>query len=453
MSYQRSDTIAAIATPPGEGGVSIIRISGSQSRQIADKVFSGDVLSYATHTVHYGRVRDRQGDILDDVLVIVMLGRRSYTGEDTVEIQGHGGGLVTNKILELVISQGARAALPGEFTFRAYMNGKIDLAQAEAVQSLISAQGEIALSAAGKHLQGKLSKNIMEFRQELTSIAGIIEAWIDFPEEGLEFSSCQEVCSQLSSICKQMERLAATFNDGKVLHDGVAVCFLGAPNVGKSSLMNALLGKERAIVTSIPGTTRDIVEDDLRLNGLKIRLTDTAGIREDAQVVEEEGIKRALQAKDEADIIIYVLDITLGVSDKDRQLLSQLPPDRTIIVWNKADLNRLLADGLPFEHSVLLSAKTGDGLPALHAAIDQVIWKGKVPSKQEVILTNARHREALDKAIIAGREVVFGLENDRSPEFVTMDMRCCLEELGKIIGTDVTEDILSSIFSNFCVGK
>ncbi len=450
--YQPGETIAAIATPPGEGGVAIIRISGEKALDIADKVFSGSVHSYQTHTAHFGHIHEN-GKHVDDVLLLVMLGKRSFTGEDTVEVHCHGGRLITRRVLDVILHAGARAARPGEFSFKAFINGKLDLAQAEAIQELICAKNEHALDAAEEQLQGKLSIKISLFQQKITHIAAILEAWVDFPEEGLEFATLEEVCGELQEMCSEMQKLVDTFHDGKIVHDGVSLCLIGRPNVGKSSLLNALLDKERAIVSPQPGTTRDIVEDNLRLNGLNLRVIDTAGIREAVEAIEQEGVRRTHSEMTKADLILLVLDITEGLHHDDRQLLQKLPLNKTIITWNKQDLHHTEIPQLDAPHILTLSAKEKVGLENLHAKIQDVVWEHGPPSREEIIITNARHKEALCNAICAANKVIEGLHADLSPEFLAMDMRQCLNELGKVIGTNITEDILSAIFSTFCVGK
>lgn len=451
--YQPGETIAAIATPPGEGGVAIVRISGSQALDVAERVFSSPVRSFASHTAHYGQVRNAKGEHIDDALALVMLGKRSYTGEDTVEIHCHGGSLITRRVLDTILQAGARLARPGEFTFRAYLNGKLDLAQAEAVQSLISAKNDKALDAAEAQLNGALSKKIESYQRRLTRVAAILEAWVDFPEEGLEFASMDEVCADLADIKSEMEKLARTFHDGKIVHDGLSICLVGSPNVGKSSLMNALLDKERAIVSHIPGTTRDIVEDHLRLNGLHIKLMDTAGIREADDLVEREGIRRSQEAMKQADLVLLVLDCTRGLPKEDSALLQQLPKAKTVAIWNKSDLPHSTLPELDFSQTVKVSATKRIGLEELHAAVDKLIWKEGPPSKEEVVITAVRHREALGKAIVACDQLISGLRSGVSPEFLTIEVRGCLNALGMIVGTNVGEDILSSIFSTFCIGK
>jgi len=451
--YQPGETIAAIATPPGEGGVAIVRISGKEALNVAAKVFSGPVFTYKSHTAHYGQVLDSAGQRVDDVLLLVMLGKRSYTGEDTVEIHCHGGGLITRKVLETVLQAGARAARAGEFTFKAFINGKIDLAQAEAVQELICAKNERVLDAAESQLQGALSQKIDSFQDRLTLIAAILEAWVDFPEEGLEFASLEDICTDLSTVCQEMQKLEDTFHNGKILHEGISLCLIGCPNVGKSSLMNALLDKDRAIVSHIPGTTRDVLEDHLRLNGLNFKLMDTAGIRQADDSIEIEGIRRSQSAMSKADLILLVLDAHKGLDVEDRWLIEQIPTHKTIAIWNKTDLPHENLPQLPFPHVVQLSAKQKMGLELLHDKIDQVIWENGPPSKEEVLITNIRHKEALSQAIGACRQVIEGLRGGMSPEFLSMDMRQALNSLGLIIGTNITEDILSAIFSKFCIGK
>lgn len=443
------ETIAAIATAPGEGAIAVIRISGPRAFEVAAQVFSRPIQNFKTHTAHYGQVISEEGHPIDSVLLLIMKGPNSYTGEDSVEISCHGGQLITRHVLERIFQAGARPARPGEFSLRAFLNGKIDLAQAEAVQQLIAAKSEMALENAEKQLSGALSERIQQFQKELTESAAILEAWVDFPEEGLEFATMEEIISNLEQICGRMDQLRATFQDGKMLHEGLKLCLLGSPNVGKSSLMNALLGKERAIVTEIPGTTRDFLEEDLRLGALHFKLIDTAGIRKTDEIVEQEGIRRTQAAVKEADLILLVLDASRPVSEEDFQLLHSSPKEKTIVIWNKIDLNT------PTENieAVAVSAKNRMGLEELKSAIHKIIWQKGTPSKEEVLITNLRHFQALSNAISSCKTVIEGLKSGISAEFIAADMRAALNELGTIIGTNVTEDILSAIFSKFCLGK
>lgn len=451
--YQPGDTIAAVATPPGEGGVAIVRISGNNARDVASRVFSGPIRQYKTHTAHYGHVVDAAGSRIDDALALVMWGERSYTGEDTVEIHCHGGSLITRRVLDAVIAAGARPARAGEFTFKAFMNGKLDLAQAEAVQELICAKNERAVDAAKEQLHGALSEKIAAFQGKLTTVAAILEAWVDFPEEGLEFATMEEVCGDLEEACREMEALDNTFHDGRILHDGISLCLIGCPNAGKSSLMNALMDKERAIVSHIPGTTRDVLEGHIRLNGLNIRLLDTAGIRMADCQIEQEGIRRSHEAMGQADLILLVLDAEKGIQEEEQWLINQVPQEKAIAIWNKIDLVAKAPPSLPFTHRAEISAKEKTGIALLKKQIDDIIWKNGPPAREEILITNVRHKEALHNSIANCKKVIEGLQNGVSPEFVASDMRQCLAELGKIIGTNISEDILSAIFSTFCIGK
>lgn len=450
--YIPGETIAAIATPPGNGGVAIVRISGKRALDVAAALFSGPIKSYQSHTVHYGWVRDHLGKKIDDALAILFLGKRSYTGEDTVELQCHGGTIAAKKILEETFRAGARAARAGEFTFKAFMNGKLDLAQAESVQELISAKNEKAFSLAGHLLEGKLSKKIEEFQREITEVAAIFEAWVDFPEEGLEFATEDEICAKLENIVKKMEVLVATYHDGRRLSHGIHLAIIGAPNVGKSSLMNALLQKERAIVTPVAGTTRDVLEEDLTLNGVHFRLLDTAGIRETEDVIEREGILRSRKAIQEADLILFVLDASRELLQSEMTMIEEMPKEKTVAIWNKVDLPLWKKIALPF-HSVEISAKEAIGLEQLKEKIDAVIWQQKAPQREDLLISHLRHKEALVKASGHCEHVLHSLKSGGSPEFLVFDLRQALFELGTIIGVNVTEDILDSIFSQFCIGK
>lgn len=449
QNYKKGNTIAAIITPPGEGAISGIRISGPKTYDVAETIFSGDVKSYGCHTAHIGNILASDKKVIDQVLILTMRGPNSYTGEDTVEIFCHGGSLVTRRVLERIIEAGASLAKPGEFSFQAFMNGKLDLAQAEAVQQLIAAKNELALESAEKQLQGALSHEISRFQKELTETTAILEAWVDFPEEGLEFASMEEIVSGLQTISERMEKLKNTFHDGKALHEGLTLCLLGSPNVGKSSLMNALLGKERAIVTEIAGTTRDLLEEDLRLGSFHFKLIDTAGIRKTEEIVEKEGIRRSEKAMKDADVILLLLDASRPLDQNDQKLIETTPKEKTILVWNKVDLAQAPSD-FP---SVKISAREKIGLADLTDAIEKLIWKKGPPSKEEVMITRLRHYTALSDAIQSCQAVIEGLKTGISPEFLAADMRSALHALSSIIGTNVSEDILSAIFSKFCLGK
>lgn len=450
--YQPNDTIAALATPPGEGGIAIIRISGQDAIAVAERVFSGPVATYVSHTVHWGIVKNKEGKRIDEALLLVMRAPRSYTGADTVELHCHGGTIASKRVLEAVIEAGARPAAAGEFTFQAFMNGKIDLAQAESVQRLISAKNERAFESAEKHLEGALSAKIISFQEELVHLTAVLEAWVDFPEEGIEFMTFESLVEDLSKIKSRMQILLNTYYDGQRMEEGISLCLIGPPNAGKSSLMNALLQKERAIVTPVAGTTRDLIQEDLLLNGLHFKLIDTAGIRETEEMVEQEGIRRSKKAMERSDLILLVLDATKALGKEEESLLGQVSREKTIIVWNKIDLPSCETT-TAFPYEVRLSAQNRIGLDHLVKTIDRLIWQNGAPPKEEVLITTIRHKEALAQAIQAVSTVIEGLAQNVSPEFLTADLRRALIELGRIIGTDVGEDILSSIFSQFCIGK
>jgi tRNA modification GTPase len=443
------DTIGAIATAAGEGAIAVIRISGPDAFLIAGSIFSRPIHDFKSHTAHYGTILKKDGTPLDAVLLLIMKGPNSYTGEDSVEISCHGGSLITRAVLKRVFEAGARPARPGEFSLRAFLNGKLDLAQAEAVQELIGAKSELALENAERQLQGALSHSITTFQKELTEVTAILEAWVDFPEEGLEFATQEEIVSILEEILFRMRRLQETFHDGQALHDGFSLCLLGSPNVGKSSLMNALLGKDRAIVTEIAGTTRDLLEEDLQLGGLHFRLIDTAGIRDTEEIIEKEGIRRSQSAMQEADLILLVLDASRRLTEKDRHLLAQTPKEKRLVIWNKVDL-AAPPEEIP---AISISAKEKIGLDDLKTAIERLIWKKGPPSKEEIIITKLRHFQALGSAIHSCEAVITGLKQGISAEWIASDMRATLNELGTIVGTNVAEDILTAIFSKFCLGK
>ena len=447
MARMNEDTIAAIATAPGEGAISIVRVSGKKSFTIVGEVFSGDVASYASHSAHLGRVLSKSGGVIDEVLLLVMHEGRSYTGEASVEIMCHGGSFITQKVLARVLEAGARAAGPGEFSLRAFQNNRIDLAQAEAVQELIAAKNELALRAASDQLQGRLSILIKDLQQKLTDITSIIEAWVDYPEEGLEFASNDELLQMLITTQNQMTSLAATFHDGALLNQGRTLCLIGAPNVGKSSLMNALLDHDRAIVTNIAGTTRDTLSEELLIDGMPFRLIDTAGIRDTEEIIEKEGIIRSKKAASNADVVMILLDATQSPSNEELKMISAYP--KALILWNKTDLPHPQP---PFP-GIKISATSKAGIPFLKKEIINYLWKSSLQDKDQVTLTKERHFSAINESTTLINTVITGFKNNVSPEFLAFDLRQALRSLSSIIGTNVTEDILSAIFAKFCVGK
>jgi tRNA modification GTPase len=445
-------TIAAIATPLGEGGVAMIRISGSNAFKVANEMFSKDIFNLDPNYLCYGQILSKENHILDDVMLAKFLAPKSFTGEHTVEIFCHGGMLIQKSILQRAIECGAEHALPGEFSYQSFMNGKMDLAQAEAIQELIGAKNQLALKAAENQLQGILSKKILSIRQELLEIAAIIDAWVDYPEEGLEFKSQEELLEDLNKCYQKLLKLKNSFHDGKKISHGINLCLLGAPNAGKSSLMNALLGFERAIVTPIAGTTRDILQEDMNFFGLHFNLIDTAGIRETEELIEKEGIRRSKNAAEGADLILYVLDSTKLISLEEKNFLNSLDDKKLIIILNKCDLPDSSTMHFTSE-AIKISAKEQIGLEDLKNSIMTKLWAEGTPSKEEAIITKERHFIAL-KECLENLDLVFlGFKQQTSCEFISFDLRMALKALGSIIGFDVSESILDSIFSKFCVGK
>lgn len=451
---QREETIVALATAPGASGIAIVRLSGKESLALADKFFSKKVSSLASHTVHFGSIFDKEGKSIDSVLLLMMKGPRSFTGEDTVEIHCHGGSVAPRKVLERALEVGARMANPGEFTYRAFLNGKMDLTQAEAVAGLIHAKNERAFRSQKELFEGRLSKKISSFNRRLTEVAAIIEAWVDFPEEGLEFASQKELEGELSSLIHEIRNLLNTFHEGKKIREGVTLCIAGAPNVGKSSLMNALLDQARAIVTEIPGTTRDLIEEEMRVNGLTYHLIDTAGIRDTEDRVEKEGILRAKEALNRADLLLLVLDATKGIGKEEKELFELAPLSRSLAIWNKIDLKSDLVTQTVLQMpAVFISAKENIGIKELKEKIEELTWKKGVAPEEELILTHERHYETLMRAELALELSLKSLIQGLSPELISFELKRALIELSTLLGLDVNEEILSSIFSKFCIGK
>ena len=448
------DTIAAVATPPGLGGIAIIRVSGTEAIEKVNGLLASPIDGQPSHTASLRTLYDPTGLQLDQALILVMRPPRSFTGEETVEIQCHGGHLVAQRILETLFHKGVRPAEGGEFSLRAFLNGKIDLAQAEAIQALIGAKNEEAARVAGDQLSGRLSEKIRSFQQRATELAALFEAWVDFPEDDLGYTTFEAAEGEVRSLASDIGTLVATYHCGQRVFDGVTLCILGAPNVGKSSLMNALLGKDRAIVSPIAGTTRDLVEDDLMLNGIHCRLVDTAGIRKTDEAVEGEGVRRSRYAMDRADVVLTLLDASRP-NDAEMLLPLQEPPkEKAILVWNKID--RVAVRPLPchgYSSVVEISATTGSGIDALLQAIDRLIWSAGTPKRDEVLISSLRHKEALERSREALERVISGLQASLSPEFISMEMRDALLNLGSILGAHITEDVLHAIFSKFCIGK
>ncbi|HWR57670.1 MAG TPA: tRNA uridine-5-carboxymethylaminomethyl(34) synthesis GTPase MnmE [Thermodesulfovibrionales bacterium] len=465
------DTIAAISTPLGEGGIGIVRLSGKDAVSIAAKLFSsskGRRLEDAeSHKLIRGFITNpSSGSTLDEVLVAVMKAPHTYTREDVVEINCHGGVLPLRKILELVLRQGARLAEPGEFTKRAFLNGRIDLSQAEAVIDLIRAKTDQSGRIALEQLAGGLSEKITSLRDRIASVCAHIEAYIDFPEEEIGPASLEEMLNEIQNIRSSLSSLSVSFEEGRFFREGLKVAIVGRPNVGKSSLLNALLKRDRAIVTDTPGTTRDVIEEYLNIKGLPVRIMDTAGIREAHEMAEREGVIRSLEAIADADVAIGILDGTSVPDNEDMMVLDRIRGKACIIAINKCDLpvagNDLEFRLKSYSGNILkISAKTGAGLDLLK---DMLLEVSSVRSRQctagspfdenvGVVVTNIRHKVAIDRAALALDNASGCLRSDSPLEIVAVEMRDSLDRLGEIVGVVTTEDVLNRIFSEFCIGK
>lgn len=461
------DVIAAIATPIGEGGIAVIRLSGGRALEVAGRGFRGKVrLAEAkTHTAHFGYVVDASGEVLDEVVAVVYRAPHSYTAEDLVELSCHGGVWVTRRILESVIAYGARLADPGEFTKRAFLNGRIDLSQAEAVADLIRARSDLARRSSLRQLEGKLSNRINTVRKELTELCGLLELELDFVEENIEFTDKRELARKLSVVIAELEQLIHSYSFGKVCREGVKVVLSGKPNVGKSSLLNALLQENRAIVTEVPGTTRDTIEENLNIDGVLFRVVDTAGLRETVDIIEQEGVRRSENQILNSDILVLMFDASQPVVETDRTLvqriLSKIDAKHTscMIVQNKIDL---ISNGRPDGDrdfinqypSVRISALKGIGLDDVRRELVKLALGSRSSiSESSVTVTNSRHKEALERAMDHLKLALRSIEEGQSGDFVAVDMRSALDFLGEIVGAVTTDDILDSIFSKFCIGK
>jgi tRNA modification GTPase len=463
------DTIAAIATPPGEGGICVIRISGEAAAEVADRGFRGKqhLKDVPTHTAHYGSFSDENGVALDYVVALVFRGPHSYTGENTVELSCHGGQFVVKKILESLVRFGARPAEPGEFTKRAFLNGRMDLVQAEAVADLIHSRSQKAHQTSIAQLEGALSKKVLEIREQLIQSASLLELELDFAEDGYELADKKKVAGLLEESIRRVGSLLETYSVGRVYRNGVRVTLVGSPNVGKSSLLNALLRQDRAIVTNIPGTTRDVIEESITVGGLLFNLSDTAGLRKTNDPVEREGVRRTETKLLNSDIVVLILDGSRPLNTDEAGLVegairtAETSMARCIVAVNKIDLKPFgPADFTEFGgkrhgHKIVgVSALTSEGIDDLELALFESATAGGVGiAEGGVMITSLRHYSALERARTS---LAFSLETvlaGDSSEFVTVDLRSALDSLGEVTGAVTTEDILNSIFSKFCIGK
>ncbi len=465
-----SDTIAAISTAMSNSGIGIIRICGDNAIKVAAKIFSPvsgkKLLDVKSHTVHYGHIVD-DDNIIDEVLVTVMKKPHSYTTEDTVEINCHGGIIVVNKVLELVLKNGARLAQPGEFTKRAFLNGRIDLSQAEAVIDVINAESQYALSSAVSQLKGNVSNVVKDIRDRILDEIAFIETALDDPEHYEMDNYGEKLMTITMDVKEQLKKLIDSADNGRVISEGVKTVILGKPNAGKSSLLNALLGEERAIVTDIAGTTRDTLEENVKIHGINLKLIDTAGIRETDDTVEKIGVKKAKEMALNADLIIYVADASREFDESDKEILELIKTNgsKSIILLNKSDLEEKIdaydiekyvgsiSDNVSNKRIINISAKFGTGIDELEKMIKEMFFDGEIDFNNQVFITNMRHKEDISKAyesiVMVERSI-----NDGMPEdFFTIDLMNAYEALGRVVGEAVEEDLVNRIFSKFCMGK
>jgi tRNA modification GTPase len=470
-----ADTIAAIATPLGEGGLAVIRISGTQALAITDQCFhpvgktSLKPSVAPTHTIQYGKII-RAGQVIDEVLLAVLLAPRTFTREDTVEISCHGGLLPAKLVLDTLLAHGARMAEAGEFTKRAFLNGRIDLAQAEAVADLIHSRTELALAAANEQLAGKLSQRINLLRDDLMLTLAHVEAHIDFPDEDISPDTKENLLARLEKGVVFMDELLRTANEGQILRRGIRAAIIGRPNAGKSSLLNQLLGHDRAIVSPIAGTTRDTIEETANIRGLPVVFIDTAGLREAQDEIEVEGIRRSRASLAQAELILHVLDASEPLTEADKIFLTEFADKKRILVLNKTDLaaangrptacrqelNSWLANCRQDVGSTLtveISCASGQGMEALKDALKALVWAGEIQAEMLQVAINSRHQDALNRARATTRQAADALRAEATLELVALDLRIAANAIGEIVGKTTTEDLLDSIFSTFCIGK
>lgn len=455
------DTIAAIATAPGEGGIGIIRISGEKSLQVAESIFksvTGKLIKdYNTRTLIYGTVVDGE-KVIDEVLVAYMKGPKSYTGEDVIEINCHGGFISVKKILELILSKDVRLADAGEFTKRAFLNGRIDLSQAEAIIDVIKAKTDKAHEVAQSQLEGSLSKKIRELRFKVTEVLAHLEVSIDFAEEDVEEITYKTLRENAEDIKREIKKLYDTSESGKILRDGLKTVIIGKPNVGKSSLLNSILGENRAIVTDIAGTTRDVIEEFVNIKGIPLKIVDTAGIRETEDIVEKIGVEKSKESYNTADLVIMVLDSSRPLSQEDREILETLENKKTIVLLNKTDLPQQidideLSKYVDCSSIIKISALQHKGIEELQDKIEAMVYKGSVKNSSNLMITNSRHKDALLKAYESINDAISAIDQNMPYDFIEVDFKNIWDYLGYINGDTVKEDLLDTIFANFCIGK
>ena len=460
----KKDTIAAIATAMTNSGIGIIRISGEDAFTVIDRIYQSKngkkkLSEEKSHTVHYGYIVDdtKENKIIDEVMVLIMRAPNTYTREDTVEIDCHGGVLVMQKILDTVVCHGARPAEPGEFTKRAFLNGRIDLTQAESVMDVISSKNEFALKSSISQLQGSLQKEIKELREKIIYEIAFIESALDDPEH-INIDGYGQKLKTVAEECKEkIEHLLDTADNGKILKEGIDTVIVGKPNAGKSSLMNVLLKKERAIVTDIAGTTRDVLEEQMNLNGITLNIIDTAGIRDTEDIVEKIGVDKAKDYLVNADLIIYVVDSSTPLDENDEKIMEMIKDRTALVLLNKSDLDKVTTEEMIASHLdqkiIKVSMKENQGVDELENAIKELFFHGKVELNDEVYITNARHKAALSNAKDSLNMVLDSIAMEMPEDFYSIDLMNTYEELGNILGESLGEDLVNEIFSKFCTGK
>ena len=464
----KTETIVAIATSLSESGISIIRISGNQAREVADKIVvtkNGQKVSeFKSHTIHYGHVMENEM-VVDEVMVSFMKGPNSFTAEDTVEINCHGGILVTKKILQLVLRSGARLAQPGEFTKRAFLNGRIDLSKAEAIMDIIHADNEFALQIGMKQLKGSVSKKVSSIREQLIYEIAFIESALDDPEHYSLDGYGDKLRGIINSVLAELQKMEDSAENGKIIRQGINTVIVGKPNAGKSSFLNFLIGEEKAIVTDIAGTTRDALEDYVRIQDISFHIIDTAGIRKTEDIVEKIGVKKAIDYSKDADLLLYIIDSSVPLDENDFEIMKMTAGKKMIVLMNKSDLQMVVEiDDVKkylneYSHKeediryIRISAKEKVGMEEFETIAKEMFFAGEIQIQDEVMITNLRHKELISNSIESLRLVIDSIDNQMPEDFLTIDMMSAYESLGKIIGEEVEEDLVNEIFSKFCMGK
>jgi len=456
----KKDTIAAIATAMTNSGIGIVRISGTEAFDIIKKIYKGknqkDLSQVKSHTIHYGYIVDGE-ETIDEVLVMIMKGPHSFTGEDTVEIDCHGGVYVVKRILETVIKVGARPAEPGEFTKRAFLNGRMDLSQAEAVIDVIHSKNEYALKSSVSQLKGNVQKKIKEIREEIIYHTAFIETALDDPEHISVDGYGEKLKVTVDNLLKEIDELLKSSDNGRIIKEGIKTVIVGKPNAGKSSLLNVLVGEDRAIVTDIAGTTRDVLEESIQLNGISLNIMDTAGIRDTSDIVEKIGVDKAKSYANEADLIIYVVDASRELDENDFDIIHMIQDKKAVVLLNKSDLDTVVTENmikLYIEKPILsISAKEESGIKELEDTLKNMFFHGEISFNDEVYITNIRHKTALKDAYDSLEKVNVSIENNMPEDFYSIDLLDAYEFLGSITGETIGEDLVNEIFSKFCMGK